>query len=138
MRDTSPSRGTPGSPPSVIGVGVDIIEIERVRLAADRGGERFIRRVFTDAEAAYCLGRRYPARHLAARFAAKESVIKALRVPPGVGWLWRDIEVVRGGGPPSIRLSGRALERARALGVAASHLSISHSDTHAVAMVVLT
>src|SRR5262245_26628973 len=111
-----PSTPDPPSVPvpagSVIGVGVDIIEIDRVRDAVHRGGERFVRRVFSEREAAYCRGKRDPARHLAARFAAKESVIKALRVPPGLGWLWRDIEVRRGDGPPSIGLTGRALERA--------------------------
>ena len=138
MPNRSASPRTPDAPVSIVGIGVDIIEIERVRLAAERGGDRFVQRVFTKSEAAYCLARRYPARHLAARFAAKEAVIKALRVPPGLGWLWREIEVVRVEGPPSIRLSGRALERARALHVAASHLSMAHSDAHAVAMVVLT
>jgi len=128
----------PVPPGSVIGVGVDIIEIERVRLAAERGGDRFVNRIFSGLEAGYCRGKRHPARHLAARFAAKESVIKALRVPAGLGWLWRDIEVSSAGGPPAIRLTGRALERARALHVSRCHLSISHSDTHAIAMVVLT
>ena len=127
----------PAPPAAIIGVGIDIIEIGRVRAAAARGGERFVQRVFSEAEAAYCRSRRDPAPHLAARFAAKESVIKALRVPPGLGWLWREIEVTRSGGPPSIRLAGRALDRARALGVSSCHLSMSHSDTHAVAMVVL-
>lgn len=126
------------SAPGVVGVGVDIIEIERVRRAARRGGDRFLRRVFSPAEAVYCSSRRDPARHFAARFAAKESVIKALRVPPGFGWLWREIEVSSRGGPPSIRLLGRALERAHALGARCAHLSMSHSDTHAIAMVVLT
>ena len=69
--------------------------------------------------------------------AVVESVIKALRVPAGLGWLWRDIEVTRTSGPPSIRLTGRALERATALGVLGCHLSLSHSATHAVAIVVL-
>jgi holo-[acyl-carrier protein] synthase len=128
----------PAAPPmSVIGVGIDIIEIERVRTALERGGERFLTRVFSKTEAEYCRSRRHPARHFAARFAAKESVIKALRVPPGMGWLWRAIEVAGAGGPPTIRLSGRARERADQLGVSALHLSISHSDAHAVAVVVL-
>lgn len=124
--------------PQVVGIGVDIIEIERVRRAAERGGERFIDRLFSDREAEYCRSRRHPARHLAARFAAKESVIKALRVPDDLGWLWREIEVTGVGGPPELRFTGRVLARARALGVTGSHLSISHSETHAVAMVVLT
>lgn len=137
MRSSSDLPPAPVPPGSVIGVGVDIIEIDRVREAVERGGDRFVRRVFSESEAAYCLGRKDPARHLAARFAAKESVIKALRVPPGLGWLWREIVVRRGDGPPSIELTGRALERAAALGVKGSHLSMSHSDTHAVAVVVL-
>ncbi|MBI3447590.1 MAG: holo-ACP synthase [Acidobacteria bacterium] len=121
----------------VIGIGIDIIEIDRVERAIERGGDRFVRRVFSDDEIRYARSRRRPASHFAARFAAKESVIKALRVPPGLGWLWRDIEVTRGGGPPSIRLTGRALDRATSLGVAGWQLSMSHSTTHAVAVVVL-
>lgn len=131
----------PPLPPSagpILGVGVDIIEIDRVGQAVERGGERLVSRVFSGAEAAYCRRRRYPARHFAARFAAKEAVIKALRVPPDLGWLWSEIEVVRVEGPPSIRLTGRALGRARELRVSGCHLSLSHSDTHAVAVVVLT
>jgi len=135
-RDTTGPAGE-GASARLIGVGVDIIEIERVGQAIERSGDRFVRRVFSEAEAGYARSRREPARHLAARFAAKESVIKALRVPSGLGWLWRDIEVIRSDGPPSIRLSGRALERASELGVASCHLSMSHSGTHAVAVVVL-
>jgi holo-[acyl-carrier protein] synthase len=137
MRRDATVPADPGASAGLIGVGVDIIEIERVGQAIQRGGERFVRRVFSEAEARYARSRREPARHLAARFAAKESVIKALRVPPGLGWLWRDIEVIRSEGPPTIRLTGRALERAAALGVASCHLSMSHSATHAVAVVVL-
>ncbi len=130
-------RALEAPPAAVIGVGIDIIEIERVREALHRGGQRFLARLFTPAEASYCSARRSPERHFAARFAAKESVVKALRVPPEIGWLWRCIEVTGEGGPPALRLSGRALERAEHLGVTASHLSMSHSDTHAVAVVVL-
>ena len=133
LRSAAMSEGAAG----VIGVGVDIIEIDRVGQAVERSGERFVRRVFSEAEVDYARSRREPARHLAARFAAKESVIKALRVPPSLGWLWRDIEVTRGEGPPSIRLTGRAQQRALALGVTSCHLSMSHSATHAVAVVVL-
>ena len=121
----------------VIGIGVDIIEIDRVERAIERGGDRFVRRVFSEEEIRYSRSRRRPASHFAARFAAKECVIKALRVPPGLGWLWREIEVTRGAGPPSVRLTGRALDRAASLGVAGFHLSMSHSTTHAVSVVVL-
>lgn len=130
-------RPAGSAPPAVIGVGVDIIEIDRMRLAMRRSGDRFLRRIFTPGESGYCATRRHPERHLAARFAAKESVVKALRVPPGLGWLWQEIEVGGPGGPPTILLRGRAAARAAELGVSACHLSLSHSHTHAVAFVVL-
>lgn len=137
MDDSGILRPLGSPPPAVIGVGIDIIEIERVREALERGGQRFLTRLFTPGETSYCSARRLPERHFAARFAAKESVVKALRVPPEIGWLWRSIEVTGAGGPPSLRLSGRARERAERLGVTSFHLSLSHSDTHAVAVVVL-
>ena len=113
--------------------GVDIIEISRVGQVLERYGRRFLERVFTPDEIAYCRGR--PA-NLAARFAAKEATMKALGT--GVrGVSWKDIEVVRHeSGAPSIRLQGRAKLRAQRLGVAEIALSISHSREYAVAFVV--
>ena len=114
-------------------VGVDIIEIPRIRQALDRWGERFLRRIYTPEEAAFC--RKRPAQ-LAARFAAKEAVMKALGTGiRGVGW--REIEVVRERGrAPSVRLHGRARKRAADLKIAELALSISHSREYAVVMVV--
>lgn len=117
------------------GVGVDIIEIERVARVLERRGDNFLRHVFLDSEVAYCASRRNPARHYAARFAAKEAVVKALAVKKGMTFLWRDIEVTRShDGAPSIRLTGRAALLAAERGVTTLHVSLSHSDTHAVAM----
>lgn len=118
------------------GVGVDIIEIDRVRSVLERRGERFIRHVFLDGERIYCDSRRDPARHFAARFAAKEAVVKALAVKRGMTFLWRDIEITRSqDGAPSVRLSGRALRLAAGRGVTELKVSLSHSETHAIAMV---
>ncbi len=113
--------------------GVDIIEIARVgRVFADYG-ERFLRRIYTEREIAYCRGR---APQLASRFAAKEATMKALGT--GVrGIRWRDIEVVRGRGQaPRIELHGSAQARAKLLGLNDIALSLSHSKEYAVASVV--
>ena len=113
--------------------GVDIIEIARVKDVAERHGERFLKRIYTPGEVAYCRGR---APQLASRFAAKEAVMKALGTGTrGVGW--RDIEVVRlRGGPPTIKLHGRALQVAERLGIERLAVSLSHSREFAVASVV--
>lgn len=114
-------------------VGVDIIEIPRIQQALGRWGERFLCRIYTPEEIAFCRNR---APQLAARFAAKEAVMKALGTGVrGVGW--RDIEVVRERGQaPSIRLYGRALKRATDLKISGLVLSLSHSREYAVALVV--
>ena len=113
--------------------GVDIIEIPRIRAVAERYGERFFRRIYTEGEIAYCRGR---APQLASRFAAKEAVMKALGT--GVrGVRWRDIEVVRHRGQaPTVRLSGTARARAERLGIGHLAVSLSHSEEYAVAFVV--
>ncbi len=113
--------------------GVDIIEIPRIKQVLDRYGERFLKRVFTPDEIAYCRGR---APNLAGRFAAKEATMKALGT--GVrGVSWKDIEVVRAeSGAPSVKLHGRAEKRAERLQVSEISLSISHSRDYAVAFVV--
>jgi len=121
-----------------VSIGVDIVEIERIGRTLARFGERFLRRVYTEGEIAYCRGK--PSR-LAARFAAKEAVAKALGV--GIFWregvYWRDVEVTRDHrGKPGIRLSGGALERAQQERLTHWALSLSHSREYAVAMVVAT
>ena len=113
--------------------GIDIIEIHRIRDVIARWGDRFLRRIYTPEELAFCNGKD---NRLAARFAAKEATSKALGL--GIrGIAWKEIEVVRQRGhPPSLRLHGRAAKRAEFLGIAHLTISISHSRDYAVASVV--
>ncbi len=113
--------------------GIDIIEIDRIQKAHQRWGQRFLNRIYTEAEIEYCRGR---SQNLAVRFAAKEATMKALGTGVrGVGW--KDIEVVRApSGAPSIQLHGRAQARAEKLGVTELALSLTHSKEYAVASVV--
>lgn len=114
--------------------GVDIIEIDRVRRVLEQYGQRFLSRVFTPGEIAYCRGR---APNLAARFAAKEATMKALGTGVrGVGW--KDIEIVRHeSGAPAIKLHHRGKSRAQKLAVQEISVSLSHSREYAVAFVVV-
>ncbi|MEZ4770541.1 MAG: holo-ACP synthase [Caldilineales bacterium] len=121
-------------------IGVDIVEVERIEQAVTRWGERFMRRIYTDGEIAYC-GTRMSS--LAARWAAKEAVSKALgtgwapQKAHDAGWIdWTEIEVVRrNSGQPEVLLHGKARARAEILGITGWQLSISHTREHAVAMV---
>ena len=122
----------------IVAIGTDAIEVERVQRAVDhpRWGERFRQRVFTAGEIAYCTRRRRNAESFAARFAAKEAVMKALGTGFGRGVWWRDIEVVRNSGRPTIVLHGGALQHAATIGATRWHLSLTHTAGHAMAHVV--
>lgn len=122
---------------NIIGIGLDATDIPRIDWAIARYGDRFLKRVFTDAEIAYCSARHNPAPHYAGRFAAKEAAMKALGTGHSQGVLWKDIEVVRGGGPPRLQLHGGALLRFQRLGATSSLLTITHADTLALAQVLL-
>ena len=122
---------------NILGLGFDATDIPRVRATFDRYGERFLRRIFTDGEIAYCTRRRDPVPSLAARFAAKEATMKALGTGRSRGVLRRDIEVFRPGGPPQLRLHGGAARRAAAMSVQSSLLTITHSEALAMAQVLL-
>jgi holo-[acyl-carrier protein] synthase len=115
-------------------IGTDIVSVTRIDALVRAGGARFLRRWFTPAEIEYCLGKAHPARHLAARFAAKEAVVKALGSPWEGPLAWRHVEVVRPGPAPTVRLSGPALEAARAAGVGSVQVSLSHCDEYATAV----
>ena len=126
----------PGLPPGLVPagtteLGIDIIKVERIRAALDKFGDRFSRRVLTEHERKYVRGR---AETFAGRWAAKEAVSKVLGLGVrGIGW--RDIEVQRlPTGQPSVRLQGRALQRAEQLGMGRIALSISHESDYAVAI----
>jgi holo-[acyl-carrier protein] synthase len=121
----------------IIGLGVDATDLPRVRDVFARYGERFLRRVFTDVEIAYCTRQRDPVPSLAGRFAAKEATMKALGTGHSRGVLWKDIEVFRQGGPPQLRLSGGAARRFDAMGARRSLLTITHSEGLALAQVLL-
>jgi holo-[acyl-carrier protein] synthase len=122
----------------VIGLGIDLVEIARVERMLAEKGERVHRRLFTPDEVAYACARTQPARHFAARLAAKEAAFKALAgnaLARGIGW--RDIETVMDDGRPTIVLHGRAAERAAELGVTRVLVSLSHSEGMATAVVVV-
>jgi holo-[acyl-carrier protein] synthase len=119
-------------------VGIDMVEITRIERVIKRYGDRFFERVFTAAEIAYCRGR---SPELAARFAAKEAVSKALGVGMRMiardGIDWKDVEVIGDlRGKPLVRLYGRAAERAGELGLTEWAISLSHTREHAIAFVV--
>ncbi len=120
----------------IVGLGTDLVEIPRFRLAMERRGERLGERLFSDAEREYAGRQKDPAKSLAARFGAKEAVMKAM----GVG-LWkfklRDVEVIRAkSGAPSVALHGRAAEMAAERGIAAWQLSLTHTEATAMAIAI--
>jgi holo-[acyl-carrier protein] synthase len=122
----------------IVGTGIDIAEVPRIRQAIERFGARFLGRIFTASEMRYCDAKANRVERYAARFAAKEAAMKAL----GTGWnhgvRWRDCEVVRmPGGRPTIAFHGRAGEFAAKLGVKNAALSISHTEDQAIAQVIL-
>ena len=117
----------------VVGVGVDVVEIDRFAESL-RKRPRLAERCFTEAEQAYCSRKPFPPQHYAARFAAKEAVGKAL----GIGMTrWREVEVVRGRGAPTIALHGKYAQRARDLGVEAVHVSLTHGRDSAMAFAIV-
>jgi len=123
----------------VIGIGTDLIEIARIEESIARYGERFLERVFTPGEIAYCrMKKKNPAESFAARFAAKEAGAKALGTGIARGISWLEIEVKRQPGErPTLHWSGRAAERAAVLGVARTALSLTHSRSMSMAVVVV-
>jgi holo-[acyl-carrier protein] synthase len=123
---------------SVLGIGVDLVECARIEHSLERFGERFLHRVFTDGEIAYSNSMKFPARHLAARFAAKEAVSKAFGTGIGKAMGWRDIDVQKKeSGEPFLVLTGGAEDLANKRGVGSTLITLSHTDHHAMACVVL-
>jgi len=122
---------------TIIGIGLDATEIPRIRKTMEEYGERFLKRIFTDGEIAYCSAHRHAEQHYAARFAVKEAAMKALGTGHTQGVLWRDVEVVRKDGPPQLRLHGGAAARFARIGGRSSVITITHTDTLAIAQVIL-
>lgn len=134
----------------IVGLGLDLVEIVRIERAAGRPVKghakghakgrrgRFVEKYFTEAETAYAASMHRPMEHLAARFAAKEATAKAFGTGFSGGVRLREIEVVtEDSGRPKLVLHGAAAERAKAMGVTRTHVSLTHTDTHAAAVVVL-
>ena len=122
----------------IVGSGVDITEVPRIAAAIERFGERFLRRVYTEAEIAYCRSKRNSVERFAARFAAKEAAMKAIGTGLRRGVTWQSVEVTREpGGRPQLRFSGKAAEFAGKLGMRRAALSLSHTSQLAIAQVIL-
>lgn len=122
----------------ILGLGVDVVAIERISRSIAEGDGGFEKQVFTAEERAACAGRADRAQALAARFAAKEACLKALGTGCAHGVCFQHVQVVDGeGGRPELRLSGSAAERARALGVGRVHVTLTHELAVAAAVVVL-
>jgi len=121
----------------IIGTGIDATEIERIAESIERWGDRFVRRVFTDDEIAYCRRKKDFASSFAARFAAKEAAMKALGTGHSRGVFWTGIEVVRHHGPPALRFHGGAARRLAQMGGTSSLLTLTHSKDLAIAHVML-
>ncbi len=122
----------------IVGIGVDIVEPGRIAGMMERHGERFLERTFTPGEIAYCRDRKRAVEHFAARWAAKEAVAKALGTGFDRDVGWKDIEVVKEGtGAAKVELHGDAKAVADRLGARRIHLSLSHIESLAVAMVVI-
>ncbi len=122
----------------IVGTGIDIAEVPRIAQAIERFGERFVCRVFTAREIAYCRSKKNSIERFAARFAAKEAGMKAIGTGLRLGVTWHDVEVSREpSGRPILLYSGRAAEFARRLGVKRIALSITHTTEIAMAQVIL-
>jgi holo-[acyl-carrier protein] synthase len=122
----------------ILGIGIDLLEVQRMELALERRGERILNRLFTADERTACIAAGGGGMRWAARFAAKEAILKAL----GTGWAggvgWHQMEILRTGeGRPHVRFSGQAQRTAMAMGATACHVSLTHQKSHAAAVAVL-
>lgn len=122
----------------ILGTGIDIIEIDRVRDAIEKWGDSFLQKVFTHREIRYSNARRFSCQHFAARFAAKEAVVKAFGQPKKHPLNWTEIEVLNDDeGKPVIEFRGDALKTKKKMGVGSVIVSLSHSKNYAVANAIL-
>jgi holo-[acyl-carrier protein] synthase len=122
----------------IVGIGIDVVQNDRLRQSIEKFGARFLNRIYTEAEQEYCKKCSDPGIHFAARFAAKEAAFKAL----GTGWAqgvkWKDVEVDRlASGKPELRLHGEALSHAQSLAATRFHVSLTHDQLVSAAVVLL-
>jgi holo-[acyl-carrier protein] synthase len=122
----------------VVGIGIDLVEIKRIKKIIDRWDVRFTERVFSACERDYCEEKALPEIHYAARFAAKEALLKSFGIGLGMGVKMKEIEVRNASsGKPELVLNGRAIEMIREQNIISSHLTLSHTREYAMAVVVL-
>ena len=123
---------------NLIGIGIDVVEVSRIRSSLDEFGERFLDRVFTKAERAYCSSQKNPEIHFAARFAAKEAISKAFGTGIGKEIAWLDLEIMRrASGEPEVKLAGSAQEFAEERGATQVMVSLTHAEHYAAANAVV-
>ncbi|MGC6426612.1 MAG: holo-ACP synthase [Akkermansiaceae bacterium] len=123
---------------NLIGIGIDVVEVSRIRSSLDEFGERFLDRVFTKAERAYCSRQKNPEVHFAARFAAKEAISKAFGTGIGKEIAWLDMEIMRrASGEPEVKLAGSAQEFAEQRGATQVMVSLTHAEHYAAANAVV-
>jgi holo-[acyl-carrier protein] synthase len=123
---------------SILGIGIDLVDCGRIQNSIERFGDRFLRRVFTEGEITYAQSMKFPARHLAARFAAKEALSKAFGTGIGKSMGWRDLDVQKqASGEPFVVLSGGAEKMASERGVQKIWISLSHTDESGMATIIL-
>ncbi|HZR46346.1 MAG TPA: holo-ACP synthase [Candidatus Manganitrophaceae bacterium] len=123
---------------TIVGIGVDLVKISRIQEMTERWGPRFLDRVFTPTEQAYCLRRKFPPIHLSARFAVKEAILKALGTGLRMGTRWTEIETVNNpAGKPEVKLRGRTGELAAEKNVSEIFATITHDTDYSIAQVLL-
>ncbi len=122
----------------IIGIGIDLVDCDRIQNSIERFGDRFLKRIFTEGEIAYSNSMKFPARHFAARFAAKEALSKAFGTGIGKAMGWRDLDVQKKeSGEPFVVLSGGAEKMANELEVGRVWISLSHTDASGMATIIL-
>ena len=122
----------------ITGIGIDVVQNDRIRQSIERFGDRFLHRIYTEGEIEYCKKSALPVIHYAARFAAKEAAFKALGTGWAAGVKWKDVEIVRlPSGQPELHLHGEALARATSAGAKRFFVSLTHDQLVSCAVVVL-
>ncbi len=123
---------------NLIGIGIDVVEVSRIKSSLDEFGEKFQTRIFTESERVYCQKQKRPELHFAARFAAKEAIAKAFGTGIGKEIAWLDMEIIRkASGEPDVKLSGSAQQLADSRGVAQVMVSLTHAKHYAAANAII-